>query len=213
MSLVITLSDHITPGGEPTTAQLTPPGSKTTGDFDPGFILDDQNPTDALDLSVDSYTEFEWCLRGTVAGLYQLRIEGLDTYDEVAEINIGDSLIIADSSHGHTADNLVISSIDLVVSDCSHSHTADSLVLGGVDFVVASCEHGHTADNIVLGINLVVQDCSHGHTADNLVLTNLLTVNDCVHGHTADGNFIITSDFAGNDAAETSVTITISLMI
>jgi hypothetical protein len=55
-------SANITSGGEATTARLTPPAGKTTGDFVEGRRWDDENGTDSLDLTTDAYTEVEWCL-------------------------------------------------------------------------------------------------------------------------------------------------------
>ncbi len=57
-------SANITAGGENTTAQLTAPSGKTTGDFDAGRIVDDENPDQAVDITADDYTEMEWCFKG-----------------------------------------------------------------------------------------------------------------------------------------------------
>jgi len=65
-------SANITASGEATTAQFTAPSGKTTGDFDAGRIQDDENPADAIDITPDDYSEFEWCiLAKTAANLVQ----------------------------------------------------------------------------------------------------------------------------------------------
>lgn len=66
-AFVITLSAFIDPSGENTTAMLTAPSGKTTGDFEAGRIQDDENPADSVDLGEDKYTEYEWCIEATDA--------------------------------------------------------------------------------------------------------------------------------------------------
>ena len=56
----ITTSANITAGGEATTARLTAPSGKTTGDFVTGRRWDDENGTDTIDLTSNDYTEVEW---------------------------------------------------------------------------------------------------------------------------------------------------------
>jgi hypothetical protein len=53
-------SSNITAGGEATTARLTAPSGKTTSDFVTGRRWDDENGSDAIDLTTDDYTEVEW---------------------------------------------------------------------------------------------------------------------------------------------------------
>jgi hypothetical protein len=55
-------SANIASGGEATTARLTPPSGKTTGDFLTGRRWDDENGSDSLDLGTDQYTEPEWAV-------------------------------------------------------------------------------------------------------------------------------------------------------
>lgn len=56
----ITTSANIAAGGEATTARLTAPSGKTTGDFVTGRRWDDENGSDATDVTTDDYTEVEW---------------------------------------------------------------------------------------------------------------------------------------------------------
>lgn len=84
----LSLSSNITASGANTTAQLTAPSGKTTGDFVAGRIQDDENPADAVNITINDYTELEWSLTATstaVAGdIYQFRVTvagtALDTY-------------------------------------------------------------------------------------------------------------------------------------
>lgn len=78
-------SSNISTSGENTTAQLTPPSGKTTSDFVAGRIQDDENPADSVDVTVDDYTELEWCLAvnsdyASVGDRYEFRVsnEGYD---------------------------------------------------------------------------------------------------------------------------------------
>lgn len=91
-------SSNIASSGEATTAQLTPPSGKTTSDFIAGEIQDDQNPTDAIDITADAYTELEWCMSAvsgvvTDGDVYQFRVTKagavLDTYTVTPEWTIG----------------------------------------------------------------------------------------------------------------------------
>lgn len=71
-------STNITASGETTTAQLSAPTGKTTGNFTSGRIQDDENPTDSVDLGTTDYTEFEWNLQATSQAsdteVYQFRV-------------------------------------------------------------------------------------------------------------------------------------------
>lgn len=69
-AITLSASTHITAGGENTTAQLTPPSGKTTGDFGGGRIADDENPSDAVDVGDNQYREDEWSLVALPASVY-----------------------------------------------------------------------------------------------------------------------------------------------
>lgn len=99
----LSASANITASGENTTAQLTAPSGKTTGDFGGGRIQDDENPGDAVDLAADEYREDEWSIEavapsdGTYLGAqvtetYQFRLlidgEEIDTYTVTPEWTI-----------------------------------------------------------------------------------------------------------------------------
>jgi len=84
-AFTISASSNITASGEATTALLTAPSGKTTSDFVTGRMQDDENPADTINITVDDYTELEWCLIANAAavdgGMYQFRVyKFLETY-------------------------------------------------------------------------------------------------------------------------------------
>lgn len=73
------LSANITAGGaDATTARLTAPAGKSTGDFDAGRRVDDSATTPAATTTASDYTEHEWALEATAAAVtsstYQFRV-------------------------------------------------------------------------------------------------------------------------------------------
>lgn len=112
------------------------------------------------------------------------------------------TLVVADSSHGHTTDAVsVTTDSQLAVADASHAHAADNLTLtaeaGGTDLAVADALHAHTADSLTLSTDsqLAVADAAHAHSADALTLStdSLLAVAEALHAHAAD-SITFTSD-------------------
>jgi hypothetical protein len=105
-------SSNIAASGEATTAQLTAPSGKTTGDFDAGRIQDDENPSDLVAISDDDYTELEWSLTTTAVALdtetYQFRVTNIgvafDTYSVTPAITIdsGGGDLVVNVSDGIT---------------------------------------------------------------------------------------------------------------
>lgn len=90
-------SANIAAGGEATTARLTAPSGKTTADFVTGRRWDDENGTDAIDLTTDDYTELEWSLNtqapATSGDAYEFRVyagaSALDTYTVTPQVTLG----------------------------------------------------------------------------------------------------------------------------
>lgn len=103
-------------------------------------------------------------------------------------------LTVQDATHGHTADNITLSTgTTLEVQDAVHGHTADEVALStGTSLSVADALHDHAAESPTLstGTALVVADALHDHSADNVVLdtsdATTLTVADALHAHAAD---------------------------
>lgn len=86
-------------GGDTTTAQLTPPSGKTTGDFGGGRIVDSFGSGTAVDLDEDEYREDEWVIvvkeyaENLDGNTYQFRVVAsdgtpLDSYTVVPEVTI-----------------------------------------------------------------------------------------------------------------------------
>ncbi|MEO7958415.1 MAG: hypothetical protein ABIW76_17165, partial [Fibrobacteria bacterium] len=98
--IMMSASSNVTGGGEATTARLTAPSGKSSGsDFQTGRMWDDENGTDALDLTSDKYTELEWSIKALSANgaanaeVYQFRVTdvgtALNTYTYTPEWTIG----------------------------------------------------------------------------------------------------------------------------
>lgn len=93
----VSASSNITAGGDATTAQLTAPSGKTTGDFVTGRMWDDENGTDAIDITTDDYTELEWCLQAQSPAVdtdyFEFRVyagsSALDTYTVTPKWTLG----------------------------------------------------------------------------------------------------------------------------
>ena len=143
---------------------------------------------------LDGATYF-WRVRG-------IDVDGSNSYGEWSETRNfiitlsgsggGSLLVIADSDHAHTADNIDLTQgYSLVVADSDHAHTADNIDLTqGYSLVVADSDQAHTADNITLsnGIVLAVADSDHLHSVDNveLVQSYLLIVENGSHEQITD---------------------------
>ena len=102
VAIELAASTHIGASGANTTARLTAPSSKTTGDFDAGRIQDDENPADAINITDDDYTEIEWSIQATAdaeeaAYLFRVVFEGavLDTYTVTPQITVVSSTPVA----------------------------------------------------------------------------------------------------------------------
>jgi hypothetical protein len=96
-AIVLAASDYIAASGANTTAQLTAPDGKTTDDFGGGRMQDDEVTADAVDLALDEYGEWEWCLIATATAqtndVYQFRVTrngtALNTYTVTPTWTIG----------------------------------------------------------------------------------------------------------------------------
>lgn len=105
------------------------------------------------------------------------------------------TLTVADATHAHTLDNVVLtSSTALVVQDMAHGHALDAATLStGTALTVADAQHAHALDNVTLSTtgatSLTVADSLHAHALDAVVLTSQtdLAAADMAHGHALDG--------------------------
>lgn len=84
-------------GSARTTAQLTAPSGKSTSDFIEGYIADDINPYQKIDITTDDYTEMEWSIKATNnttnGEKYDFRVTRngtvLDTYSVTPQLTVG----------------------------------------------------------------------------------------------------------------------------
>ena len=105
-------SSFIASSGENTTAQLSAPSGKTTGDFGGGRIQDDENPGDAVSILADEYREDEWSIIATsnaVSGkIYQFRVvadsKTLNTYTVDPQWTIATPVAVIGYSFGFILD-------------------------------------------------------------------------------------------------------------
>lgn len=96
-------------GGTATTARLTPPSGKTTGNFEGGLQSDDTNPLSGLDLGAGAYTELEWAVMATHAAVvsttYEFRVtaggQPLEQYGQVPKWTIGAAGPAQDTPEGY----------------------------------------------------------------------------------------------------------------
>jgi len=94
--IIMSASPNISVSGDNTTAQLTAPSGKTTGDFVAGRMQDDENPADAVDITANNYTELEWSIKATDKALnydvYQFRVTSngtvFDAYSVTPQLTI-----------------------------------------------------------------------------------------------------------------------------
>lgn len=95
----ITASSNVASGGESTTARLTAPSGKTTGDFTTGRRWDDENGSDSIDIAEDEYTELEWVITiqspATTDDYFEFRVydgdTALNTYTVTPKWTIGEA--------------------------------------------------------------------------------------------------------------------------
>ena len=101
-------SANIDPSGEATTQAgggMTPPSGKSSGDFDAGRIQDDENPADTVDITLDDYTEMEWCFElksnapSAQAYLFRVTKNGtvIDTYTVTPQITVSAGVTLTPS--------------------------------------------------------------------------------------------------------------------
>lgn len=139
----------------------------------------------------------------------------------------GATLVVQDSFHAHTADNIVlIQDHTLVIVDSSHGHTSDNLTLiQDHTLVVAESLHAHDAEGdltIVMKFTLIVADTVHNHDAENTVLTqdHTLTVAESLHAHTTDNlaliqdhNLLVAESLHGHTADNLTLSVSITLTV
>lgn len=91
-------SANIAPSGVATTRQMATPSGKTTGQFTAGQLVDDSNPSPAVNPAVNEWTELEYSIRPVVnrriavTEQWKLRITAngvaLDAYDQTPTLSV-----------------------------------------------------------------------------------------------------------------------------
>lgn len=135
VAFTLAASAHVDASGEDTTALLTPPSGKTTGEFQAGRIQDDENPADAIDLDADTYTEVEFVLEASAdadSGDYEFRLtdngDEFDTYAESPTLTIAE---IAELTGAVTAPMATVSGTAAVPRNLTGAITIPQATVAG----------------------------------------------------------------------------------
>lgn len=176
-----TLNDGLLAGSEYHWRVETPPDSGTLTIY-PDLTFEHVGATDGT---------HSWVYRLFQDGVSQGTATVTDVFGAAAI-----ALVVADATHGHTADGVTLTTQWLLaVADALHAHAADNLGLsstGSASLSVSDSSHAHTVDNVVLAVQwvLAIADALHAHAADNEVLdtsnATWLTLQDAIHSHAAD---------------------------
>lgn len=134
----VSTSSNVSSGGEATTARLTAPSGKTTGDFTTGRRWDDENGDDNIDIAEDEYTELEWIL--TIAGAdtddyFEFRVYNgdsvLDTYTLTPKWTIGSGGVSGTNLQINIGDDFKeVSAVYINIGDAWKEVTGISLNVG-----------------------------------------------------------------------------------
>ena len=76
-------------------------------------------------------------------------------------------LTINDGAHANRTDNVVLGGSGLIIADSTHAHSADNIAIE-LHLTIADSLHGHTADAITFAQSqlLNINEASHSHLAD-----------------------------------------------
>lgn len=174
LAVQLVASANITASGEDTTAQLTAPSGKTTGDFGGGRIQDDENPGDAVDLGADEYREDEWCIQFTGDAVdtdqYEFRAvlsDGtpLDTYTVTPTLTVGVAGTSATIADTPSTSDAVIRATAAARSTADTLSTVDTAtrVIGGAR---SAADSPSTADAVTRAASLHKTAADTPSTAD-----------------------------------------------
>lgn len=176
----LTASSFVTDGAAITVQRLTGSGEPfISGEFD------SNGTTASFQIGPNEHTELEFCMYSVEGDVgpgdfidLELRHADGTQLDQFAPASIdvpaSVALVVSDSTHGHTAENLTLSvSVTLAVADAAHGLASENLDLTqNQTLVTQDAAHGHLADNVVLAPSgtLDVNDGTHAHSAENVVL-------------------------------------------
>jgi hypothetical protein len=202
--IVLSASNNIAAGGNTaTTAQLTAPANKTSGNnFVAGKISDDTNPLPSIDVSANNYTEVEFCIKAdSTKGaannqVYNLRLTANGTafnnYTANAAWTIGvgggaTEINANNTVHATLADAGVLLQTHLIAAnDAVHTAPTDAAVVLQTHVIVsADTVHATLADQATaIATSVIVSaDGTHATLADGATLlqTQIVGPADCVH--------------------------------
>ena len=153
-------------GADTTTARLTAPSGKTTGDHDPGRRVDDSATTPSTTTTANDYTEHEFALEATAAAVaaetYEFRIvypDGtpLGTYTVTPEWTIdtgGATIAVGQASETDTAQPVALTAgaITIAVAQASETDTAQPVtrLAGALTITVGLASEADTAQAVTL---------------------------------------------------------------
>ena len=111
---------------------------------------------------------------------------------EVPDGAVVETIVGADSDHGHAADgSTLLQAHDLTVAESAHGHAADgSTLVQAHDLTVAGADHAHSVDNVGVSetTDIPVAGTAHAHAADGstIVQQHTLAIDESAHAHSAD---------------------------
>ena len=183
-AFTMSASANIAASGANTTAQLTAPSGKTTGDFDAGRIQDDENPADSVNITADDYTEMEWSIEaGTDARevAYRFRVTdngtALDTYTVNPQLTISASGQTVNLGLASETDSgfAIAGTKDAAVGLPNVSDAALAVVAGRAVAVGLSTS-AETAQSLAISRSVVVGLAAEAANAQALVLARNVDV-------------------------------------
>lgn len=141
-------SANIASGGEDTTARLTPPSGKTTGNFTTGRRWDNENGSDSIDIEADEYTELEWkvALSATPsdADYFEFRVysgsNALDTYSVTPKWTVGAAPTLAAEGGSYVltgADVALTRSLSMTASSGAYALAGADIALNRGYYIAA----------------------------------------------------------------------------
>lgn len=228
----LSASSNIPASGANTTAQLTAPSGKTTGDFGGGRIQDDENPTDTVDIDSDEYREDEWSIEATAdavtSGVYEFRVlidgkvQGTISVTPTITISTGAQTVNMglvsedDSANAITAVPGAVSvALGLVSEDDSVDAVtpvpANDIAIGLVSEDDAVDAITPVAGNVNIAVGLVSEDDSADAITPvptNTIAMGLVSEDDSVHAATAaSGNLNVAMGLASEDDSVDGITM------
>ena len=219
--IYVAASANIAAGGEATTARLTPPSGKTTSDFVTGRRWDDENGADAIDITVDDYTEVEWSINTQAPAAngdyFDFRVyagaSALTSYTVTPRLTLGaPAPTISGTSSATPAEG---STLTISGSNFQAAQGAGGVVIGGVAQVETAWSDTSVSVTVSKGtsikngvaVNVVLTD-NDGGASNAFALTSILPpsgwqyVNIGTPNTTASNRLTASPDIASGDQVE-----------